>query len=249
MKKMLLCWIFIGGFAVALDSDIEKALPDNIKTAFGVNAELVSINELKSIKGLHVAILKSDDGKFLPLYVSDDGKSFLPISNLYYFSNQDDKNLIDKTIDDIKRLSNQAIDERMDAIFNSIPKEAFVSIKSDIKTDDLITIVTDPDCPYCRKELENIKERLKTANVRMVFAPVHDETAYQKSAIILEETKKLKSSDVNKIIAVFQKYYQDVNLSEKQKQTDTKFVHDNAKTIFDSGIVRGVPYIHNGKLK
>jgi thiol:disulfide interchange protein DsbC len=128
-----------------------------------------------------------------------------------------------------------------------VPKEAGLLLKSQIKTDALLTIVTDPDCPYCRAELSNLREHLKSTNVRMIFAPVHDEKAYVKSALILEETKKLNNNE--KIISVIEKYYKDIELSEKQMQTKTDIVHDAAETIFGSGLIQGVPYLHNGKLK
>ncbi|MDR1554652.1 MAG: hypothetical protein LBS39_01335 [Campylobacteraceae bacterium] len=247
MKKLLLCLVFIGSFNAVFCDDIEKTLKESAKNIFNEDMEVVSIDKLKSIKGLNIVLFKSVQGQALPIYASDDGKSFLAISNYYYFNDQEDNKLLSKTLKDAEDINNKSNAKNIDALFDSLPKEAFVFVASEIKTDNLLTIVTDPDCPYCRNELKDIKDRLKTSNVRMVFAPVHDEKAYIKSSLILEETKKLKPSDTDKIIAAFEKYYQDVDVSDKN--IDTKFVHENADIILKSGFVRGVPFLHEGKLK
>ncbi|MDR1461130.1 MAG: hypothetical protein LBI78_05745 [Campylobacteraceae bacterium] len=247
MRKLLLCLALIGGFTVVSCDDIKKVLTDSAKSVFKEDFEIVSVNKLKSIEGLSVVIFKSKEGQAIPLYASNDGKSFLPVPNYYYFSNQEDFTLLSKIFEDVENINKQAVSKNVDALFASLPKEAFVLINSKEKTDNLLTIVTDPDCPYCRNELKGIKDRLKTSHIRMVFAPVHDEKAFIKSALILEETKKLKPSDTDKIIAVFEKYYQDVDVSDNT--IDTKFVHENADEIFKSGFIRAVPYLHEGKLK
>lgn len=247
MRKLLFCLAFVGAFTAASCDDIKKVLEDSVKNAFGEEVETVSVNGLKSIKDLNVVVFKSKEGQAMAIFASGDGKSFLPISNFHYFSVQEDSELLSKVLGDVENINKQVVEKSIGALFDSLPKEAFVVINSKEKTDNLLTIATDPDCPFCRKELAGIKDRLKTSHVRMVFAPVHDEKAYIKAALILEETKGLKPSDTDKIIAVFEKYYQDVDVSDKD--IDTKFVHSNSDKIFGSGLIRGVPYIYEGKLK
>ncbi|MDR0407714.1 MAG: hypothetical protein LBH45_02175 [Campylobacteraceae bacterium] len=247
MRKLLLCLVLIGGFSAVSCDDIKKTSADNAKKIFQEDVEVVSIDKLKSITGLSVAIFKNKQGQAMPMYISDDGKSFLPIANFYHFGEQEDFALLSKTLESVENINKQLVSNNIDALFDSLPKEAFVFINSKEKTDKLLTIVTDPDCPYCRSELKGIKDRLKTSHVRMIFAPVHDEKAYIKSALILEETKKFKPSDTDKIIAVFEKYYKDIDVGDKS--IDTEFVHSSANEIFKSGFIRGVPYIHEGKLK
>lgn len=247
MKKLLFCLVLMGSFTAIFCDDIEKVLADNAKNIFNEDMKVVSVNKLKSIQGLNVVIFKNKQGQAAPVYASEDGKSFLAISNYYYFNDKEDTDLLSRVFEEVESINKQSAAKDADLLFDSLPKEAFILIKSKEKTDNLLTIVTDPDCPYCRNELKGIKNRLKNSNVRMVFAPVHDEKAYIKSALILKETKSLKPSDADKIIAVFEKYYQDIDVSNET--VDTKFVHDNANKIFESGLIRGVPYIHEGKLK
>ncbi|MDR2341723.1 MAG: hypothetical protein LBD84_01605 [Campylobacteraceae bacterium] len=247
MKKLLFCLVFIGGVSTVFCDNIEKVLADNAKNLFNEEVQTISVDKLKSIKGLNVVLFKNKQGQVFPIYASDDGKSFLAFSNYYYFNDKEDDEILSKVLKNIEDINKQSTVKQAEELFDSFPKEAFVFIESEKKTDNLLTIVTDPDCPYCRNELKDIKNRLKNANVRMILAPVHDEKAFIKSALILKETKNLKSKDADKIIAIFEKYYQDMDVSDKK--IDTNFVHDNANKIFKSGFIRGVPYIHEGKLK
>ncbi|MDR2081015.1 MAG: thiol peroxidase [Campylobacteraceae bacterium] len=251
MKKFL-TFVCLGGLLFA--GGFEDNLKESIKNNFKQDVEVISSDKLKSVSGLRLAVLKTAEGNAMPLYVSEDGKSFLAVSDFFYFDSSSDKDLFVGKIDEIRAI-NQAATEKneaqkaklFDSLFEGIPSEAGLLLKSQNKTDELLTIVTDPDCPYCRMELTKLREHLKNTNVRMIFAPVHDETAFIKSALILEEAKKLKDNE--KIIAVIEKYYQDVELDEKQLQTKTDVVHGAADAIFGSGLIRGVPYLHNGKLK
>ncbi|MDR2635332.1 MAG: hypothetical protein LBC08_00730 [Campylobacteraceae bacterium] len=243
MKKLLIL-VCLGGLLFA--GDFEDNLKKSIKANFGQDVEIISSDKLKSINGLHLTVIKIDSGA-IPFYVSEDGKSLLAISEPFLFAHESDKDLLTQRISDINKINSSAKNKLVDDIFDKVPKEAGILLKSKNKTDELLTIVTDPDCPYCRNELANLNEHLKTTNVRIIFSPVHDETAFIKSALILEETKKLKDNE--KIISVMQKYYQDVTLDEKQQQTKTDIVHQAANTIFGSGLIRSVPYLHSGKLK
>ncbi|MDR1007503.1 MAG: hypothetical protein LBL65_02910 [Campylobacteraceae bacterium] len=243
MKKIL-TFICLSGLLFA--GDFENNFKESVKNNFKQDVEVISSDSLKSISGLRLAVIKINGG-VMPFYVSEDGKSFLAIAEPFLFADESDKELLIKRIDDINKINEAAKKKIYDEIFDKVPKESGILLKSQNKTDALLTIVTDPDCPYCRDELTNLNEHLKGVNVRMIFAPVHDETAFIKSALILEETKNLK--DNSKIISVIQKYYQDINLSEKQQQTKTDVVHQAASTIFGSGLINSVPYLYNGKLK
>jgi thiol:disulfide interchange protein DsbC len=242
--------VLAGGFAAnVFGGEFENNLNQTIQTTFQEEFKVLSVDKLKSIKGLSLVILKNKSENVMPLYVSEDGKSFLAVSQYFYFADSADNDLFLKKMEEIKDINKQAEGKQFDVLFDSIPQTSSVLLKSSAKTTDLITIVTDPDCPYCRAELANLREHLKSTNVRIIISPVHDEKAYIKGALILEESKKLKSTDTEKIIAVFEKYYKDIELNDKQLKTDTSVIHGNAEKIFNSGLIKGVPYIHSGKLK
>jgi thiol:disulfide interchange protein DsbC len=242
--------VLAGGFAAnVFGGEFENNLNQTIQSAFQEELQVFSVDKLKSIKGLSLVILKNKSENAFPLYVSEDGKSFLVVSQYFYFAESADSDLFLKKMEEVKDINKQAEDKPFDVLFDSIPQTSSVLLKSSAKTTDLITIVTDPDCPYCRAELANLREHLKSANVRIIISPVHDEKAYIKGALILEESKKLKSTDTDKLIAILEKYYKDIELNDKQLKTDTSVIHSNHEKIFDSKLIKGVPYTHHGKLK
>jgi len=250
VRKFCLFLVLAGGFAAnVFGGEFENNLNQTIQSAFQEELQVLSVDKLKSIKGLSLVILKNKSENAFPLYVSEDGKSFLVVSQYFYFAESADSDLFLKKMEEVKDINKQAEDKQLDVLFDSIPQTSSVLLKSSAKTNDLITIVTDPDCPYCRAELANLREHLKSANVRIIISPVHDEKAYIKGALILEESKKLKSTDTDKLIAVFEKYYKDIELNDKQLKTDTSVIHGNVEKIFSSKLIKGVPYVHSGKLK
>lgn len=80
-----------------------------------------------------------------------------------------------------------------------------------------IYVFSDPECPYCREYLEDIKDELKNYQVNYIITPVHGKSAFEKSALIYRETQKAKSDDEK--IAILNKYY-DENIKDYPKVED-----------------------------
>ena len=109
------------------------------------------------------------------------------------------------------------------------------------KNKPLITIFSDPECPYCRKEVAKLGKMLETNSVRMIFTPVHRRTSLAKSHLIYKITKTQKT-DAQKV-ATIQKYFDknvkmDVNVTDKE----VKVIEDLRKKYFSMGL-KGVPFI------
>ena len=94
-----------------------------------------------------------------------------------------------------------------------VQKESMVITLGD-KNKPAIYIFSDPECPYCRDELAQVKEELKNYQVNYILTPVHGNSAFEKSALIYKESKKAKTD--NEKIAILNKYY-DANLKEYPK--------------------------------
>lgn len=245
MKKILAGILILGFVGNIFAQSVNENIQNTIKEISGFDTKVLNISEFESVPGMAVAIVDGGSQAF-PLFVSTDGKSIWAVSQFYKFSNQKDNDMMTKKIAEVEELNKNFSKLKMDELFNKLPKEAFVNIDAKIKTDKLLTIVTEPDCPYCRNELNNLEKHLETTNIRMVFASVHDQKSFIKAKLILDETKKLKSSDSSKILAVFKKYYKDIPLSDAQMKTDTSIVEKTTNEIFGSGLIRGVPYLHEG---
>lgn len=81
----------------------------------------------------------------------------------------------------------------------------------------LVYVFTDPECPYCRQHLKNIKEELKNNQIAFIITPVHPKSAFEKAALIYKEAANAKT-DAQKI-AIFEKYY-DENIKNYDKVSD-----------------------------
>ena len=245
--------IFFVSFAkstVNVTSEIEKT----IKEATKQEMKIVEIKKLESFNKFLFVRLETLGGKQIPVYISSDGKSFIGFSQILYTPSEKDNTVISGVLQEItvanKKLEAAEIEKSAEEnagkaqnLFNSFTEDRFVLLlSSDPAVTKTIIIVTDPDCPYCKQELNQIENRLRTANIKLIFAPVHDDRAFVKSELIMKETAEVNT--IEEKIAIVRKYYIDMPLTQEQMQTDMTKTKDNAQKLFSSGIVKGVPFIH-----
>ncbi|ECR2473788.1 DsbA family protein [Campylobacter coli] len=99
-----------------------------------------------------------------------------------------------------------------------VQKETMLIALGD-KSKPAIYVFSDPECPYCRDHLAQIKDELKNYQVNYILTPVHGKSAFEKSALIYKESKKAKSDDEK--IAILNKYY-DANIKSYPKVSDSE---------------------------
>lgn len=97
-------------------------------------------------------------------------------------------------------------------------KEKMVIAMGD-KNKPAMYVFSDPECPFCREQLEQIKDELKNYQINYILTPVHGKSAFEKSALIYKESKKAKSDDEK--IAILKKYY-DPNIKSYPKVSDAE---------------------------
>lgn len=138
-------------------------------------------------------------------------------------------------------VSKQETDKKAYEILKKLPEKNFVYLKSPKDTNATMYLVTDPECPYCKDELLEIKEKLKNENVKIFIAPVHGDSAFEKGAFILEEAQKRKPEEREEILDIFSTYYNpDIKLNKKANQEYKKMIQENASKIFPT--VKSVPF-------
>lgn len=131
-------------------------------------------------------------------------------------------------------------------------KKALVELKKEKmlislgdKNKPLLYVFSDPECPYCRMHLEKIEDTLKTHQVKFVLTPIHDTSAFEKSALIYKESKNAK--DDAQIIAIMKKYYdKDIKNYPKPSEKEVKAVRDLYEKYSKMGL-RAVPTIIDEK--
>ena len=141
----------------------------------------------------------------------------------------------------IKEMMEMAeLQKKMSVLYKKEDKKNILSIGNDAKKETIV-IFTDPECPYCRQELDGIEERLKTNNIKIIFTPVHERSSLEKSVLIYNEAAKAKN-DAEKI-KIMRKYY-DENVKYDQKISDAEVARiDELKLKYFGAGVKGVPFI------
>lgn len=239
MKKIAFV-LFLLGFTSFAFANFERNFKQGIKDLTDIDVEIQIKKKLKSFNGEYFVIGRTKGGDIFPVIVSQDGKYFIGLSNVMNFD-KDDSKMITEEINKAGEAKMKADKKELKKLFSGFKESDFVALKGEGKDLPTKIVVTDPDCPYCRKHLEEIESELKSANIKFIFAPVHDEEAFIKAQLILNESAKVKDSD--KKIAILRKYYKDIKLSDKEKKTDIKQVKFTTERIFGSGLIRGVPFI------
>ncbi|MDR1555143.1 MAG: thioredoxin fold domain-containing protein, partial [Campylobacteraceae bacterium] len=116
-----------------------------------------------------------------------------------------------------QKIDDELLFDDLAKIYKNEIKSNIISI-GDTKKPSLV-ILSDPECSYCRKELENIENRLNTNSIKIILTSFRGLSALEKSVLIYEESAKVKT-DKQKI-AILKKYY-DENVSLPQKISEDK---------------------------
>lgn len=143
-------------------------------------------------------------------------------------------------------LSKQAAVNKISGVYKSESLDNIIKIGDDPKKDTMV-IFTDPECPYCRKELANIEDELKKHNVEIVLISVHGDTAFDKINQIYKEAPNAKT-DKEKI-DLLRKYYANKAEAPKSSVEEMKKNRELSNKYFNAGI-QGVPYkVEKNKLQ
>lgn len=218
-------------------------IKENLTNLFP-NSQIISSDKISSLKLNLVAIKDTQSGKISLMLCDDLGQNFVYVNGAF-FKNQNDAELFGKKENLLK-------DEHEMAVFRllkTISDDRFLAINSFYKDNkNVMYMITDPLCPYCKKELKKIVKFLRNANLRIIFAPVHDKDAFIRSAIMLKKSKKIDPND-QKLMIELLNYYFDEKM--KLNNDDINFVTENevdlvfydAKKVFSKGLVKGVPFV------
>lgn len=143
-------------------------------------------------------------------------------------------------------LSKQAAASKIGGLYKSESLDNIIKIGNDPEKDTMV-IFTDPECPFCRKELANIENDLKKYNVEIVLISVHGDTAFDKINQIYKEAPNAKT-DKEKI-DLLNKYYAEKAEAPKSSVEEMKKNRELSNKYFAAGI-QGVPYkVEKSKLQ
>ncbi|TWO22320.1 thioredoxin domain-containing protein [Campylobacter hyointestinalis] len=239
MKKIIVCSSLIAASSLFAISDADILELFSAASVQGLSVKVDSKSKLEGTKFEQVVIEITDGKQSQKQVLFTDGKYIFP------------------DVIDIDKKTSYA------SHFNEIQekaamKDAYKSLGEVLKKEGKSRIIelgndpkkptkylfTDPDCPYCRLELDKIEKDLENLNLKVVMAPIpsHGEDAIKKSIAIYKEVKNA-SSDEQKI-KIFRKYYaKDAKAPANITDAEVKKEQIAINRYFETGAIRGVPAI------
>ena len=231
MKKVILfvASFFAANLFAATDAQIINHFKNTIQVP-NISVEVVERHSVEGVAGMDFVTLNLSDGtraQKLSIFTKDD-LIFPDVISI-------------KQGGSIKEMMEMAeLQKKMSVLYKKEDKKNIISLGNDAKKETIV-VFTDPECPYCRQELEAIEERLKTNNIKLIFTPVHQRTSLEKSVLIYNETAKAKN-DAEKIKIVRKYFDENVKYDQKISDAEVARIEELKSKYFGAGI-KGVPFI------
>ena len=141
-------------------------------------------------------------------------------------------------------LEKQALISNLKPLYKNEDPKNIIVLGNDPTKETLVKF-TDPECPYCRQEVENIEAKLKNYNLKYIFSSVHGRSSLEKEVLIYAQTAKAKSTEEK--IKIIKKYYaEDATVDAKVTDEEVQQMDDLRKKYLGAGI-KGVPFYINEK--
>ena len=141
-----------------------------------------------------------------------------------------------------EKLDKQKLIAELSNLYKNEDKQNILVLGNDPKKETLVKF-TDPECPFCGKEVAKIDEKLKTYNLKYVFTPVHDRSSLEKSILIYKQAGAAKNLDEK--VKILKKYFSG-DVDEKVSDEEVARVEKIRKKYFAAGL-KGVPFYVNEK--
>lgn len=156
---------------------------------------------------------------------------YLFVIDGHYFSDE----IYDKSgVPQGQKLKKEAVSKKL---LKSVQAGDYITLNEGKKP---IYVFTDPECPYCKRAILHVEKKMKEGSVRLIFIPVHGESAVEKSAYVYENFDKIEGIDA-KITFLKKVFNGEINKKPKDKKYIQK-VEALQKKFFDAGL-EGVPFI------
>lgn len=196
-----------------------------------VKVAVTSRMQIKEIKGMdYVSIEMSDGTRSQKVSVFTQGDLIFP--DVISINGGSIKDKLDKKklIQELSKLIKEEKPENILVLGNDPKKETLV-------------VFTDPECPFCGKEVEKIEETLKTKNLKLIFTPVHDKSSLQKSVLIHKQASV--ANTIEEKVKIIKKYFNG-EVDGDVTDEEVAVIENNRKKYFSAGL-KGVPFKINEK--
>lgn len=188
MKKMFLTSVLsLSAVFAASDSEILSLYNNPMSAGHGLSVKIEKREAIKEFPGIDMVVLKITQGEQSQNDVVFTHGDFI-IPDLFNI-----KTGVSYKADFMEK----ALSSKLSSVYKKESSKNIIKLGNDPKKPTIL-ILSDPECPYCRRELDSIEDRLKESNVEMIMTAIHGATSHAKSFKIYQETEKAKS-DAEKI--------------------------------------------------
>lgn len=228
MKKIVLTSVAAASFAfAATDAQVVEFYSGMVSEGIKVSV----VERKPMLDGIEAVIVKLSNG-------TNSQNEVIFTKGDLLFPDVVDLNARKSYLAEVKQ---KMMSDAISGVYKAEDKANIISIGNDSKKPTIV-VFSDPECPYCRSELDKIETTLKTSNVNIILTPVHDKSALQKSALIYKETASAKS-DSEKIKAL-RKYFADgYNVQDGAVSDDEVKKMDALRQKYFAAGIRSVPTI------
>lgn len=222
---------------MAMAGELEMGVASLLKKKANIDVKVVKTLDVSGC--LKFVVVQGADGTQFPVLATSNGDTVTAFSREFITTNENASKNINTALEAISSANKKITDKDAQKLLTMVPANGI--LKLDANKNKTIVVVSDPECPYCRKELETIDAKLKDANIYLIFAPVHGKSAFVKSELIYQKAAKAKTND-EKIKIIKEYFNPDVKLTPKEMEMKPAITEKNAEIVFGSGIVKGVPF-------
>lgn len=230
-KKLILVGsLLCTSLFAATDAQIESYFKAQIPVPT-VKVTVTSRTQIKEIKGMdYVSIELSDGNRVQKVSVFTQGDLIFP-------------DVINVNGGSIKaKLDKQKLVQELAKIYQTQNQDNVLSLGNNPKKETFV-VFTDPECPFCKKEVDVIENTLKQKNLKLIFTPVHDRSALEKSVLIKKQADSAKN--IEEKIAIIKKYFAS-EVDGKVTDEEVAKVEESRQLYFSAGL-KGVPFSINEK--
>lgn len=213
-----------------------KEFPDNVN--------LGNFTQLKNA-GTILLTVTTADGTNIPAFVAQDGKMINGLGALFVADDETSLEIKDYIVEVTKNnkkvnLEDEAANAKLEKVVGAIPEEYVLEFNHKDSKQYAI-VLTDPECPFCRRHLAyELPELVKQMNVKVYFTPVHPDSSFVKSMLILSEGRGKGNDEKLKIM---NKYYDEsAKVSAEQEKIDISKLKVYRDVILTESGIRGVPH-------
>lgn len=246
MKKIILLVyiIALSSFLQAQKQDLKEKIEQTILDKTSTQAKVIKIKPL-NIKNVHIANIEIN-GNQIPLFVSGDGATIWGVPEIFFSTNNKILEETKQAVADTQTYNSRGKQQKLINTFKDKKDLAVFLSSTGKKTKKVTYIVSDPNCPYCKDEMQRIDDILSNSNVRFIFVGIiGGANSMLKSSDIIENAKKISLLKIGKIIQekrilshIKEVYF---NSDYKPNSTSSVTAQESSQLAVQAGI-NAVPY-------